>query len=94
MSVLSCYPLMTSSPPAGLHNTNPLPLKLTNITLDTDLHLHGVELVPELQLVGDLVDGGETAQAAAKLITDLLERPRHLRRVHGGVHLDTILVSP
>ena len=53
-----------------------------------------MQLVAELQLVGDLVDGGQTAQAATKLITDLLEGPRHLRRVHGGVHLDAILVSP
>ena len=71
----------------------PLPSPLS---CDTYLHLHGVQLVPQLELVGDLVDGGEggeAAQAAAKLVADLLQRSRHLGRVHRGVHGDTFLVS-
>ena len=71
----------------------PLPPPLS---CDTYLHLHGVQLVPQLELVGDLVDGGEggeAAQAAAKLVADLLQRSRHLGRVHRGVHGDTFLVS-
>ena len=52
----------------------------------TYLHLHGVQFVPQLQLVGDLVDGGK---APAKLVTDLLQRSGHLGTVHGGVHPDT-----
>ena len=66
------------------------------LSCDTYLHLHGVQLVPQLELVGDLVDGGEggeAAQAAAKLVADLLQRSRHLGRVHRGVHGDTCLVS-
>ena len=49
------------------------------------LDLHGVQLVLDLllvELVGQLVDGGE---AAPELVADLLQRPRHLGRVHRGV---------
>lgn len=66
-------------PVSPLHNTNSFLPTLTY------LHLHCVQLVPQLQLVGDLVDRG---QAPSELVTDLLQRSRHLGWVHGGVHPD------
>ena len=60
-------------------------LRLKLYWLLSYLDLHGVELVLDLllvKLVGQLVDGGE---AAPELVADLLQRPRHLWRVHRGV---------
>ena len=49
------------------------------------LHLHRVQSVAQLQLVGYLVNRRE---APAELVTDLLQRAGHLGAVHCGVHLD------
>ena len=60
-------------------------LRLKLYWLLSYLDLHSVELVLDLllvKLVGQLVDGGE---AAPELVADLLQRPRHLGRVHRGV---------
>ena len=60
-------------------------LRLKLYWLLSYLDLHGVQLVLDLllvELVGQLVDGGE---AAPELVADLLQRPRHLGRVHRGV---------
>ena len=54
--------------------------------MDSYLHLHRVQFVSQLQLVGDLVNRRE---APAELVTDLLQGPRHLGGVHGGVHPDS-----